>query len=210
MIDNIRDNFKNFKAYINGWEEMKRASVIIPLVEQDNKVYVLFEMRAKHMKSQPGEISFPGGKIDRGEFPKEAAIREMCEELGIRSKDFDIITSLDLFTTHYNLLIHPFVAEVKENHALNINKDEVDHIFRVPLDFLLDNEPLRIDNEIYVSRNKEFPFHMIPNGENYKFKKGVYPTIFYKYNDYVIWGITAKILENFISIYKKLNSKYKV
>ncbi|MDZ4975934.1 NUDIX domain-containing protein, partial [Clostridium perfringens] len=99
MINKIIKDFKEYRPYINGWKEMKRASVVILLAEINNKLNIVFEVRAKHMRSQPGDIAFPGGKIDDNENEKEAAIREVCEELGLNKEDFEIISPLNLLIT---------------------------------------------------------------------------------------------------------------
>lgn len=204
MIERIINEFKDNEAYINGWEKMKRASVGIMMVQDKGEEYILFEVRAKHMRSQPGDIAFPGGKIDEGETPKEAAIREIVEELGIKKDNFEIIAPLDLCITHYGLLIHPFLGYIKDINKININPSEVDKVFLVPIKSLLENKPLVFDNEIIVNRHENFPYDLIHQGKAYKFKGGNYPSIFYKYEDYVIWGLTAKILENFLL---KINAK---
>lgn len=199
MINNIINKFSNNSAYINGWKEMNRASVIIFLAEIDGKINVLFQMRSKIMRSQPGDISFPGGKIEEGESPKEAATRETCEEIGLNKCDFEIISPLNILTTHYNLIIHPYLGYIKDITKIKISRDEVDHIFFVPLEYFINNEPLVINSEIIVKRNKDFPYERINGGENYKFKNGVYKSLFYKYNKYNIWGITAIMLNDFIN-----------
>ncbi len=198
MINKIIKDFKEYRPYINGWKEMKRASVVILLAEINNKLNIVFEVRAKHMRSQPGDIAFPGGKIDDNENEKEAAIREVCEELGLNKEDFEIISPLNLLITHYDLLIHPFLGYIKNFENIEINKDEVDHIFLVPLEYLINTEPREEINKILVDRTSDFPFHLINGGERYKFKEGKYKSLFYVYNDYVIWGITARILEDFL------------
>lgn len=204
MINKLKIIFNKFDPYINGWEDMKRASVAIIILEENGEENVIFQVRSKKMKSQPGDISFTGGKIDKDETPKEAIVREIWEEIGLDINDFDIITELDTLVTHYGLIIHPFIVYIKNMNNIKINKSEVDHIFSVPLKFLYENKPTIINNEILIKRNEKFPFELINNGENYKFKNGIYPSLFYIYNEYVIWGITAKILENFI---KELNKK---
>ncbi|GAA0086184.1 CoA pyrophosphatase [Clostridium sp. CTA-7] len=198
MINKIIKDFKEYRPYINGWKEMKRASVVILLAEINNKLNIVFEVRAKHMRSQPGDIAFPGGKIDDNENEKEAAIREVCEELGLNKEDFEIVSPLNLLITHYDLLIHPFLGYIKNFENIEINKDEVDHIFLVPLEYLINTEPREEINKILVDRTSDFPFHLINGGERYKFKEGKYKSLFYVYNDYVIWGITARILEDFL------------
>ena len=201
MNYNLDKIFENFSPYINGSEDMKKYSVLIPLIEKDNKTHVLFEVRSKTMRSQPGEVCFPGGRIEKNEAPLAASIRETCEELGISTADIEVVSPLDLVVSPFNFIIHPYVGRIKNINYLNINIDEVSHTFLVPLDFLLDYKPLEYINTISVNRSNDFPFNLIGN-PNYKFKTAPYPTQFYIYNDYVIWGLTAKILTNFLKVFK--------
>ena len=208
MVDNIKDikdKFSGFTPYINGYQNMKRASVLIPIIKKDNSYDILFEVRAKTLRSQPNEIAFPGGKIEKGEDPQTACIRETCEEIGITQDDIEIISPLDLYLNHSNLIIHPFLGIIKESALKNdiknllINKDEVDHVFSVPITYLLDSSPEEFENEVEVIVNENFPYSKIPNKENYKFAVGKYSTLFYEYKNYIIWWITAKILDNFLN-----------
>ena len=212
MVDNIKDikdKFSGFTPYINGYQNMKRASVLIPIIKKDNSYEILFEVRAKTLRSQPNEIAFPGGKIEKGEDPQTACIRETCEEIGITQDDIEIISPLDLYLNHSNLIIHPFLGIIKESALKNdiknllINKDEVDHVFSVPITYLLDSSPEEFENEVEVKVNENFPYSKIKNKENYKFAVGKYSTLFYEYKNYIIWGITAKILENFLNFIKE-------
>lgn len=72
--------------------------MLIPLVEKDGELHLLFEVRAKHMESQPGEICFPGGHVEQGENPKDAALRETFEELGIPTEKIELIGPATFFT----------------------------------------------------------------------------------------------------------------
>lgn len=198
MIEDLKNKLENYKPYINGYKNMKRASVLIPIVKKDNSHYILFELRSKNLKTQPNEISFPGGKIENNETPLCAVIRETCEELGTYKENINIISPLDLLITPGNMIIHPFVGYINDIDNLNINKDEVDHIFLVPIHYLLKHEPSLYNNEVQVIPNENFPYDIIPNKKDYKFATSNYRVLFYKYKDYVIWGITAKILENFL------------
>lgn len=181
---------------------MKRASVLIPLVKKDNSYFILFQLRSKTMKHQPGEICFPGGKIEDNELPLEACLRETYEEIGIKEDDINIISPLDIYVSHANLIIHPFLGLIKDMNNLNINKSEVDHVFLVPLKYLLDYDVTCYTNDVKIIPSDDFPYHKIPHKENYKFAKGDYPVWFYEYKNYVIWGITARILENFLEFIK--------
>lgn len=203
MIKNIKNTLKNFTPYINGHEAMKKASVLIPIVSINNVNHILFEVRSEKLRSQPNEISFPGGVIENNETPVVACIRETCEELGTNPNNIEIISEIDLFISPANIIIHPFVGIIKDISDLNISLDEVDHTFLVPISHLLENKPICYKNKVQVVPNKNFPYEIIPNKNNYKFKSGNYDSLFYIYNDYVIWGITGKILENFLNIISK-------
>ncbi|MFW2491984.1 NUDIX hydrolase [Clostridium chromiireducens] len=199
-LENITNKIGNSKPYINGWERMRRSSIIIPLVEINKVVHVLFEVRSKKLNSQPGDICFPGGKIDENETPKEAALREMLEELGI--KNINLINELDTVVRYDGIIIHPYVGVIKNIEEIKISEDEVDHVFYVPLSYLLEHQPLEFNNKINIERAKEFPYDLIVNRENYKFREANYKSLFYKYETYNIWGITAEMLQNFL---KRLN-----
>lgn len=202
MVDNIKNKFKDYKPYINGAQKMNKASVLIPLVKQSGVHHILFEVRSKNLNTQPNEIAFPGGKIDPGETPLNAAIRETCEELGTDKSNVEIISPLDLLVTPMDLIIHPYLGIIHDLKQLSINEDEVDHIFLVPIKHLLENKATIYDNQIKIIPNNDFPYDIIPNKSNYKFGSGNYPVFFYSYKDYIIWGITAKILENFLNFLK--------
>ncbi len=200
MINDIKIKFKNYKPYINGSKDMKKASVLIPIIKKDDSYFILFQVRSSTLKTQPNEICFPGGKIEYNEKPIYTCVRETCEELGVTIDNIEIISELDLLITPSNMIIHPFLGILKSIDNLNINKDEVDHVFLVPITYLLKNKPITYTNEVSIIPSNDFPYEIIPNQTNYKFAKGNYDVLFYKYNDYIIWGITAKILENFLDI----------
>lgn len=195
-INDIKNKVKNNKPYINGWERMKRSAIIIPLVKVDNEVFILFEVRAKKLNSQPGDICFPGGKIDNDETPKRTALREMFEELGI--KNIEIIKELDTVVRYDGIIIHPYLGIIEDIEEININESEVDHVFYVPLNYLLNHEPLEVNSKLKFERPEEFPYDLIVNKENYKFREANYRSLFYKYENYNIWGITAEMLKNFL------------
>lgn len=205
MIDNINNIFSNYTPYINGWEKFKRASVIIPLVNYNNSLHILFEVRAKTLRNQPNEVCFPGGKIESDENPLTTAIRETCEEIGICEDKVKIISPLDLFVSPYNTIIHPYLVFIEDINNMKINIDEVEEVFFVPLDFLLNTNVNIFITKVNITPDDNFPYELIPKKHNYKFSTGSYEVPFYIYNDYVIWGITAKILLNFLSYLKQRN-----
>lgn len=205
MIDNINNIFSNYTPYINGWEKFKRASVTIPLVKYNDSLHVLFEVRAKTLRTQPNEVCFPGGKIENDETPLNTALRETCEEIGICEDKIKVISPLDLFVSPYNIIIHPYLVFIEDINNMKLNVEEVEKVFFVPLDFLLNANVNTFVNKVNITPANNFPYELIPTKYNYKFSTGSYEVPFYIYNDYVIWGITAKTLLSFLSYLKHRN-----
>ncbi len=181
-----------------------RYSVLLPMINNDGQWELIYEVRAKNLNRQPGEISFPGGEVEEWETYREAAIRETVEELNINEDNIDVIGELDYFVSYHNSTIHSFLATINGINVDKIepNKGEVDHIFTVPVDFFMKNEPKIYYLDLHTSISKDFPYNLIPNGENYNWQKGKHSVYFYRYKDYVIWGYTAKMTKHFIDIVK--------
>lgn len=198
------DHLKKRKPDLLKNKEYLKSSVILPLIEFRNKICLLFEIRAKNLRRQPGEICFPGGKINPTDYsPAQAALRETCEELGLTEKDIKIIGPLDYLVTPYNNIIYPFLGQIVSSTSLSPNPDEVEDIIYIPLDYLYATSPLHHQVKIKLIFPDNFPFDLIPNGKNYDWKEGTYDEYFYNFNDHIIWGVTAQILHHFISLTQK-------
>ncbi|MDO4535833.1 MAG: CoA pyrophosphatase [Clostridium perfringens] len=199
IIDNI---FKEYKPYINGANDFKRAAIILPLIKRGDKFNILFELRTDKLTTNPGEVCFPGGSIEKGETPLEAALRECYEEVGTRNEQVKVVSPLDIFISNNNILIHPFLAYIDESAKFTLSEDEVKEVFEVPLEDLLNTEQISVNNNVVIEHGENFPYEFVKNDKNHKFKTGVYRTVFYKYENYFIWGITGRILENFLDFIK--------
>lgn len=201
----IKDYFKNYQRYILSWSEYTLSSVLVPLVEIDGELNVVFQVRSHKLKTQPCEISFPGGKIEKDDpSPLNTALRETYEEFGLPEDKVDIVTELDVLVSPFGVIIHSFLGKISSLNDISINKDEVDSFFTVPISFLVNYTPEQHINSLIPKFDENFPFNLIPNGKDYKFRKAKYKTYFYKYEDKVIWGMTATILENLVSKLKML------
>lgn len=194
--------FKNREAKII--ESYRDSSVLLPLVEVDGELHILFEVRAKTLRSQPGDVSLPGGKRDEGESILETAIRETEEELNISRDKINVIGKLDYMFMSYGMTIYGYVGILQDINIndINYNKDEVDHIFTVPISFFKENNPKKYDLNLNLVHDEEFPHHLIENGTKYKWRKRKETIRFYRYKGYTIWGITATFIENFVDILK--------
>lgn len=186
-------------------KQYKTFAVMMPLVDIDGEVHILFELRAKHMKTQPGEVCFPGGKIEVGETAMECAVRETCEELGICENDFEIMKQIDSSKNASGMIIHAFYGKLKEDALKHIvlSENEVDETFLVPLSFFVENEPYVWTETVGVRNIETFPYEMIGLSENYKWGDRVMDVPIYNYGKYCIWGITGRIVRKFAQIIRQ-------
>lgn len=199
----IKEKVEDRESQILGIK--RNYAVLVPILEIQDELHLLYEVRAFNMKVQPGEISFPGGQVEKNESYEDAAIREAIEELGITQDKVNIIGEIDYIVSPYNFILKPFVGVLSNVKLkdLKLSKNEVNHVFTIPIREILNFNPSIYYVSISPKPEDNFPYHMIPNGENYSWRKGRYPIYFYKYKEYIIWGMTATITNNFIDIIKE-------
>ncbi|XP_018566857.1 nucleoside diphosphate-linked moiety X motif 8 [Anoplophora glabripennis] len=120
----------------------KKAAVLIPLCEVGNKVSLLYTLRAAHLKSHRGQVSFPGGMQDvTDKSLEETALRETEEELGIGIENIEIWGSGHFIVTRGETSVLPVIGRIKKKlvlENLKINTHEVEEVFTVPLEELCD------------------------------------------------------------------------
>lgn len=179
-------------------------SVLVPLVEKEDGLHLVFELRAAHMKRQPGEVCFPGGKVEPGESLQQCAVRETVEELGIREEDIRIINQMDVMHTYSNFTLFPYLGIIREEalERLNCNPDEVEEIFTVPVDHLLENEPFLYKMQIMPQIKEDFPYEKIKFPKTYKWRVGTNDIPIYEYENRIIWGLTGRVTMNLIQVLK--------
>lgn len=197
---NIGEIFKHRKADIMG--SSNQAAVMILLADFEDNPNIIFEVRSGKLLHQPGDICLPGGKIESGESRRDAAIRETMEELSLKRENIEFLGDLDYMITPFNFVMFPFVSKLKEGYEIAPSRDEVDHVFKVPLSFFMETEPLVYKCPLVRKIDDKFPYHLINNGKKYSFREGSIVDYFYKYDDYVIWGFTAKVMKSFADIIK--------
>ncbi len=203
-IDKEYYRLKDRKSKVLGHEKFFESAVLLPLVQYDGETCVLFEERSLSLKKQPGEICFPGGRIESSDDDEvQAAVRETCEELGLGREDIEVIAPLDVMLTPFNVVIHPFLCEIKDYARINPNRDEVESVLCVPISYLLENEPITNYVMVKMVPPPDYPYELIPNGKDYPFRDGAYAQYFYLWNNHVIWGLTARILTHFLDLVRE-------
>lgn len=180
-------------------------SVLVPLVEKEDGLYLLYEKRAEHMKRQPGEVCFPGGKVEPDESFEECAVRETVEELGIQESDIRVIRQMDVLITHNNFIMFPFLGIIEEEalERLDCNPDEVHEVFLVPVTHLLEHDPYLYKMQVIPQIPEDFPYEKIKFPKGYKWRKGVSEVPIYEYENRVIWGLTGRITMNLMKVLKE-------
>lgn len=179
-----------------------KTAVLLPLLPQPGDEWaVLFEVRAHNLEQQPGEICFPGGHVDAVDASEvETAVRETCEELRVPLPSIEVLGALDVVFMPSQIIVYPFAGILRRPEAINPDPGEVAEVFTVPLRELLQATPEYYEMAVRMHPPENFPLHKIPNGPNYRWRTGVLPELFYEFNGYVIWGMTARVLHNFLQI----------
>ncbi len=157
------------------------AAVLLPLVMRD-RLSLLLTQRTAHLSTHSGQIAFPGGKVDAGDRDATAAaLRETEEETGLSARHVEVLGTLPQYITGTQFFITPVVALVRPGFTLQPNPDEVDDVFEVPLDFLMD--PLNHRRHALEWNGELREWYSMPydDGQQERF----------------IWGATAGMLRNF-------------
>ena len=155
---------------------IRPAAVLVPIVDHPEPT-VLLTQRAQHLPDHPGQVSFPGGKIDKGDAdPTASALREAEEEVGLDRGHVEPLGYLDLYMTTLGYRIVPVIARVKPGFTLKLNTSEVDSAFEVPLKFVMDMANMQRHSRDWQGLTRHY--YAITFGERY------------------IWGVTAGILRN--------------
>lgn len=200
-LEAIMSKLKQHTPTILGSREYSKYAVMVPLIQKDDGIHVLFEVRSLQLRRQPGEICFPGGRIDpEDRDEKAAAIRETKEELGIDERDISEVYPLDFMVSPFGMLIYPFAGFICEQEKIKINPLEVGEVFTVPLEFFMNNKPEIHHVEFKVIPQQNFPYDLVVGGKNYKWRTRGIEEYFYIYEDKVIWGMTARILAHFVEL----------
>ena len=172
----ITENYKNFT----------KSAVLCLLISNGSNytLDIVLTKRSKHLKHHKGQISLPGGKLepqDKGDF-QQCAYREAYEEIGFEKNKAIYLGKLNKYITGSGFLIQPIVVLLYEVQNFIINRQEVTSILHFPINYLLSDNVI---NKVFLDEDQ----------------KKYFLNIYWKKNK--IWGATAKILIDLISLLKK-------
>ncbi|MEH7120227.1 CoA pyrophosphatase [Neobacillus vireti] len=202
-LDSVFKKLKGYTPKILGSERFSNYAVLLPLLQKEDGIHVLFEVRSLELRRQPGEICFPGGRIDPQDVDEQgAAIRETVEELGINQYDITDVFPLDYMISPFGMILYPYAGYITNPEKIQPNPAEVGEVFTVPLEFFIHNKPEIYRVALKAEPEENFPFDLIPGGEKYNWRARGMNEYFYRYGGKTIWGLTARILAHFIEIIK--------
>jgi len=162
------------------------SAVLIPIFYQQGEYYILFTRRTEKVRDHKGQISFPGGAYEEQDGTLvNTALRECTEEIGLPIEAVEVLGELDdMPTVGTGYLISPFVAIIRWPYPLRVDPAEVREIIEVPISVLLDKDCLREETTVLDGQ----PI----------------PSYFYDCKGVIIWGATARILNQFLGIYTEV------
>ena len=164
------------------WVATARVSaVLVALVDHVDGPSVILTRRTDHLRNHPGQISFPGGRVEESESIHAAAIREAHEEIGLDPQYVHIIGELDPLTTFVsNSLIIPVVARIDGQPTFTLQEEEVARVLTTPLHDLAREDTYR--NEWWSRPQGDINIH------------------FFELDDETVWGATGRILRQLIDV----------
>ncbi len=156
------------------------SAVLVTMLRAADEDWLLFTKRTDKVEHHKGQISFPGGRLDPGETLLECALRETHEEVGVRPEHVRILGRLDDTWTPSRYLISSFVGLVKYPYDFAVNRDEIDALIIV-----------KLADVLRPSKYEEREMH-------HEGRSALVP--FYHLGDTIIWGATARILRQFLTV----------
>lgn len=196
-LEQLRRRFEGRAPGLLG--AVRSYAVLCPLVEREDGLHLLFEVRAPQLR-QGGEVCFPGGRIEPGESVPACALRETEEELSIPRQEIQLLGSPDFICNPRGFLLQPVLGLVSRAglEAMRPSPAEVAEAFTVPLAFFRETEPEVWRYELLPSVPEAFPYDSVGISRSYDWARGQAEVPIWHYQGHVIWGMTARLVREII------------
>jgi 8-oxo-dGTP pyrophosphatase MutT (NUDIX family) len=157
------------------------AAVLVPLIERQGELFLLFTLRPETLRAHPGQVSFPGGRIDpEDKDVVDTALREAHEELGLLQKEIELIGQLDDSVTGTGFIVAPVIGVLKHEPVLVPNPAEVQEVFWLSLDALMSEKSWRA---LDITRDGQ-----------------AYRVWFFDNAPHTLWGATAAMTRQLLAL----------
>lgn len=156
------------------------AGILVPVTDDHRNPEMVFTLRSSNLNTHRGQVAFPGGKRDVSDPSLAAtALRETHEEIGLPPDQVRVVAPLSQVMSRYGILVTPYVGVIPADHPLTANPYEIESIFRVPLEFFLEDNRERTDALDFLNHTFYVPC--------------------YRWERYQIWGLSAVVLVDFLN-----------
>jgi 8-oxo-dGTP pyrophosphatase MutT (NUDIX family) len=183
-IDRVLERVQNFSSTYSPLPprpDVQVSAVLVGLVDGPRGPAVILTRRSALLRRHGGEISFPGGRLDADETPRDAALREAYEEIGLAPSDVEVVGELSPVTTNISSThIVPIVGRVRNTPPLGVRNAEVDRVFTVALTELVGDDTY--SEELWGAPPQQWQIH------------------FFHLDDETVWGATARMLHQLIAV----------
>ncbi len=158
----------------------KPAAVLLPIQERADGAYIVLTQRGDDLPTHKGQIAFPGGRVDVGDRDFfHTALRESEEEIGIDPAQVKILGRLDEFTAGYGLVVTPVVGLIPAHYKFRMDPRETTAVASVPIQVLMQLGNYALDEQL---------------------SPGGHPSYHFYINGWDVWGVTARILAQFLQL----------
>ena len=184
------DDFQTFKKFISGnlsvrkkrsinFPGYKKSAVMMIFMEKEGSPHVLLTLRTDKVSTHKGQVSFPGGGHDSTDKDfLDTALRETMEEVGIPAEEIEILGEFDEYISIMGFHVYVFVGALDRKQQYIVSKDEIDEMLEVPFSLFYNEEYTKCEKLTHEGRD--------------------YDVFYYDYGKAVIWGLTARILTDFV------------
>ena len=191
------DDFRaRWTGHTPGLQELTgEYAVLVPLARRPEGLCLLYEVRSERLGRQPGEVCFPGGRMEAGEDPVACALRETWEELAIPPAEVEVVARLDFLTHQGGFAMYPVLGILSQAgaEALRPSPAEVKEAFWVPVDWLRAHPPAVYAYDLVPDVGEDFPYGRIGFPQGYRWRGGRVSVPVYDWPGRPIWGLTGRI-----------------